>query len=116
MKAVYRWSGPAELELETIVEARTVLTGFEVFLASYFDGAFTRSFALVKGTPEADGRPTLFAADRSLGEWLMFPRGPKVLSVIPGWPVEARTQSGGMDDHAAVGKAGGIAAPLPTRA
>lgn len=35
MWAVYRWSGPATLDVETKVQAQTDLSGLESFLASY---------------------------------------------------------------------------------
>jgi hypothetical protein len=84
MKAVYRWSTPASVELETIVEPQTELRGFEVFLASYFDEAFTNAFALVKDkeTTESDGKPALLAAKPSFGDWLMFPRSEDVVPLI----------------------------------
>ena len=82
MKAVYRWRGPALLELETIVEPQTELSGFEVFLASYFDEAFTNAFALVKESPQSGGNPDLLAAKQSFGDWLMFPRSPEVVPLI----------------------------------
>jgi len=82
MKAVYRWSTPASVELETIVEPQAELSGFEVFLASYFDEAFTNAFAFVKESPEAGGKPGLLAAKPSFGDWLMFPRSPDIVPLI----------------------------------
>jgi hypothetical protein len=82
MKAVYRWRGPAMLELDTIVEPQAELSGFEVFLASYFDEAFTNAFALVEESPQSGGNPDLLAARQSFGDWLMFPRSPDVVPLI----------------------------------
>ena len=82
MKAVYRWSGLAMLELETIVEPQAELSGFEVFLASYFDEAFTNAYALVKESPQSGGNRDLLAAKQSFGDWLMFPRSPDVVPLI----------------------------------
>ena len=82
MKAVYRWRGPAMLDLETIVEPQAELRGFEVFLASYFDEAFTNAFAFVKESPDSGGQPALLAAMPSFGDWLMFPRGKEVVPLI----------------------------------
>jgi hypothetical protein len=82
MKAIYRWSAPTSLDLDTIVEPQTELRGFEVFLASYFDAAFTNAFAFVRRTPDAGGKPGLLAANPSFGDWLMFPGRPDVVPLI----------------------------------
>ncbi len=82
MKAVYRWNRASILDLQTSVESRADLSGFESFLASYFDEAFTNAFALVKESPENGSKPGLLAARASLGDWLMFPRGPEVVPLI----------------------------------
>jgi len=82
MKAIYRWSAPASLELETMVEPQTDLPGFEVFLASYFDEAFTNAFAFINEDPESGRKPALLAARQSFGDWLMFPRGKDVVPLI----------------------------------
>lgn len=69
LRAVYRIQRSAILSVETRVEAREPLRGFELFLASYFDPAFSNAFVLVKG-PREKG----FAhATRERGEWQMYP-------------------------------------------
>jgi hypothetical protein len=67
MRALYRWSGPAALDVEISVRPEEELRGFEAFLASYLGKTFTDSAVLTK-----DGRFT--AADRASGAWQMFPR------------------------------------------
>lgn len=74
MTAIYRWHDPSSLDLETVVKAQKNLPHFEVFLASYFDDVFTNSLVFVKESPEAGGKPGFLAADKSFGDWLMFPR------------------------------------------
>ncbi|MDP3000817.1 MAG: hypothetical protein Q8N47_25260 [Bryobacterales bacterium] len=75
LQAVYRWSGPASLDIEVSVRPERDLHGFEAFLASYFAERFTSSTVLAKG-----GR--WLAADRDNGAWQMFPRGPEAVSLI----------------------------------
>jgi hypothetical protein len=82
MEAVYRWSGPTRLELETLVKPQVTLRGFESFLASYFDAAFTNAMAWVRESPPSRGQPGLLAAQPSLGDWLMFPRGGDIVPLI----------------------------------
>ncbi len=82
LKAVYRWNRASILDLQTSVEPQADLSGFEVFLASYFEEAFTNAFALVKASPDNGGQPGLLAARPSFGDWLMFPRGPDVVPLI----------------------------------
>jgi len=75
MQAVYRWAGPASLDIDISVRPEQDLHGFEAFLAAYLGEQFTSSAALAKG-----GR--LLAADRENGAWQMFPRGPEAVSLI----------------------------------
>jgi hypothetical protein len=82
MEAVYRWSEPMRLELETRVKPEVTLRGFESFLASYFDEAFTNALAWVRETEPGRGSPGLLAARPSFGDWLMFPRGSDVVPLI----------------------------------
>ena len=70
LRARYQLTRPGILTVETLVEARAELRGFEVFLASYFDPAFTNSFVLAKGrTRDGYANATL-----DKGEWQMYPR------------------------------------------
>jgi hypothetical protein len=70
LRARYQLTRPGILTVETLVEARAELRGFEVFLASYFDPAFTNSFVLAKGRAR-DGYAN---ATLDKGEWQMYPR------------------------------------------
>jgi len=69
MWAVYRWSAPAVLDVETRVQARSALQGFESFLASYFAEGFLQASAWVK-----QGKAHFVEAGESEGAWQMFPR------------------------------------------
>jgi hypothetical protein len=82
MTAIYRWCDPSSLDLETAVKARRDLVNFEVFLASYFDGAFTNSLVFVKENPDAEGKPGFLAAKKSFGDWLMFPRDQAAVALV----------------------------------
>ena len=67
MRAVYRWSGPASLDVEISVHPEAELRGFETFLATYWGEKLTDSAVLTR-----DGRFT--PADKASGIWQMFPR------------------------------------------
>ena len=75
LQAVYRWTGPASLDIDISVRPEQDLHGFEAFLAAYLGEQFTNSSVLVKG-----GR--LLAADRDNGAWQMFPRDPEAVPLI----------------------------------
>ncbi|HNQ90311.1 MAG TPA: hypothetical protein PKM73_16980 [Verrucomicrobiota bacterium] len=70
LEARYRLAAPDRIEVETSVQARADLEGFEVFLASYFDAAFTNAVTRVK-TPGGQADQEALPA---LGTWLMYPR------------------------------------------
>jgi hypothetical protein len=72
--AVYRWAGPATLDVETRVRPRMDLPDFETFLAFYFNDNFTQSSVL------GDGK--LLAAEPSEGAWQMFPRDAAAVRLI----------------------------------
>jgi hypothetical protein len=80
--ATYRLSGLATIDVETIVKAQEDLPHFEVFLASYFTEAFPKSRVYVGKNPKAQDRPGFLAAEKSFGDWLMFPRAEDVLHMI----------------------------------
>jgi len=90
MRAVYRWRDPSSLDLETVVKAQKDLPHFEVFLASYFNDAFTNSLVFVKEDPKAAGKAGFLAAKKSFGHWLMFPRDPAAVLLIKDgrWSIE----------------------------
>ena len=78
MSAVYRWAGPATLDLETTVRAKGSLPAFESFLACYFSPAFPASEIYAKG----NGGPAFLLADRESGVWQMFPRDAGAVKLI----------------------------------
>jgi hypothetical protein len=82
LTATYRWRTPDVIEVEALVKARQELKQFELFLASYFDSAFTNSLAYVQANPEGGGKPGFLAAKASLGDWLMYPRDQAAVALI----------------------------------
>lgn len=82
MKAVYRWADPATLDLETAVRAVQDLPGFESFLASYFTEGFTNALAFVQSGTGPGAQPGFLAADKSAGDWHMFPRDAAATALI----------------------------------
>ncbi len=78
LRAVYRWAAPNILDLETSVLAKTNLTKFESFLASYFAEGFTNSCVYVR----SNGQSWLMSAERSDGIWQAFPRDGQAVSII----------------------------------
>jgi hypothetical protein len=74
MKAVYRWVTPDTCEVETIVTARENITGFESFLASYFQNRFTNCLVYATALPARPGAPEFVATEKEAGPWQMFPR------------------------------------------
>jgi hypothetical protein len=82
MWAVYRWAGPATLDLETRVRPQVELRGFEAFLASYFSEQFTRSLVYAQGPGGGEGKAGFQAAEESNGVWQMFPRDRDALTLI----------------------------------
>jgi hypothetical protein len=71
---VYRWSGPAKLDVLTRVRPQAELPDFETFLAWYFNESFASASVM--------GREGLFAAERSAGAWQMFPRDASAVRLI----------------------------------
>jgi hypothetical protein len=78
LRAVYRWTAPDALDLETSVQAKTDLPKFESFLASYFSDGFTNSCVYVR----SNSQPWFEAADKSHGVWQAFPRDDQAVSII----------------------------------
>ncbi len=78
LSAVYRWSAPNALDLETMVQAKTNLPKFESFLACYFTEAFTNAAVYVR-----EGADNVFLrARQSAGPWQAFPRDPAAAAMI----------------------------------
>ncbi|MHB1308307.1 MAG: sugar phosphate isomerase/epimerase family protein [Limisphaerales bacterium] len=79
MKAVYRLAGPEAVEVRTTVEPQAALRGFEVYLASYADAAFTNARVRVK----TNGGEAIFAAATpDQGVWQMYPRDAAARALI----------------------------------
>ena len=90
LRAVYRWPNPATVEVEFTVKARREMPAFELFLASYFDGAFADPFVYVTGHSETENQPGLLPARKEFGDWQMFPRDEAAVSFIKDgrWRIE----------------------------
>lgn len=74
--ALYRWSAPNTLDLETTVKPQKAMPRFELFLSSYFAAGF-RALVYVKPNRFAGGEPGLLSADVNPmvdGSYLIFPR------------------------------------------
>ncbi len=81
LRALYRWSAPDALDVETRVLAHSDLPAFESFLASYFAESFTISRVYAHGIPNAR-EPVWVNAELSDGIWQMFPRDPEAIQLI----------------------------------
>ncbi len=82
LRASYHWAAPNALEVETTVLARTDLTRFESFLASYFTDSFTNCLVWAKPAGEDSTAPAFVPAEKRLGDWLAFPRDAAATAVI----------------------------------
>ena len=82
VRGVYRWTTPAAVDMEIDVTPERDLHAFELFLASYFDAAFTNAGAYVGENPQAAGKPGFMSAKQELGNWLMFPRDDAAVKLI----------------------------------
>lgn len=82
MRAVYRWSAPNALDLETIVQPVKPLERFESFLASYFQEPFTQALTCASDYPRGGGQAGFRAAEKALGDWQMYPRDAAVVPLI----------------------------------
>ena len=78
LRAVYRWTAPNTLDLETSVQAGTNLSRFESFLASYFAAGFTNACVYVR----SNGQSWLTAVAQGEGVWQAFPRDDRAVSII----------------------------------
>lgn len=76
LQAIYQWTAPVQLDLETVVTAREPCSGLEVFLSSYFVEGF-KGYIYAKET-FLENRPACFLAAEvsplTLGTYLAFPR------------------------------------------
>lgn len=78
LRARYQLARPGIITLELLAEAQAELRGFEVFLASYFEAAFTNSFVYAKGR----ARDGYLNATLERGEWQMYPRDAAARALI----------------------------------
>lgn len=78
LHAVYCWAAPDTLDLETSVQAKTNLSRFESFLASYFAEGFTNACVCVR----SNGGQSLEAADKGSGIWQAYPRDDQAVSIL----------------------------------
>ncbi len=77
LRATYRWASPNALDVETRVESKADLQGFEVFLATYLTAGFTN--AQVYTNP---GQPAFKPVLPEAGTWQAFPRDDKAAAII----------------------------------
>ncbi|MHC4084633.1 MAG: hypothetical protein ACYSWZ_01395 [Planctomycetota bacterium] len=80
--AVYRLTEETTVDIETTVKAQKNLPQFEVFLASYFHDGFPAPYVYADTNPKTKGKPGFMSAEKSFGNWQMFPRDKKVLQII----------------------------------
>jgi len=80
--AVYRLTDETTLDLETTVKARKDLHNFELFLASYFNESFPVPYVYAYNNHETKGKPGFMMAQKSFGDWQMFPRDKNMLHII----------------------------------
>jgi hypothetical protein len=73
MTAVYRFAAPGVLDFTATVKPRQELHGFELFLASYFDG-FPTAEVYVRDDHAPDGKSAFLEAAKAAGVWQAFPR------------------------------------------
>lgn len=82
--AVYRWTAPDTLDLETTVKPLKAMPRFELFLSSYF-ARDMRALVYVKANRFSPEKPRLLAADVNPlvdGTYLMFPRDRAAVQMI----------------------------------
>lgn len=80
--ATYRLTDETTVDLETTVKAQKNLQQFEIFLASYFHESFPAPYVYVGANTETKGKSGFLLAEKSFGDWQMFPRNKKVLQII----------------------------------
>ena len=80
--AIYHLTEETTVDLETTVKTQKDLQQFEVFLASYFHESFPAPYVYAKTNPQTKGKPGFMPAEKSFGNWQMFPRDEDVLRVI----------------------------------
>lgn len=84
MKAVYRWSAPDTLDMQTVVTPKRDLPDFELFMGSYFVTK-TRGFLYTQPNQFEKAAPRLMPLDTNAmidGAYMMFPRDPQAARKI----------------------------------
>jgi len=80
--ATYHLTEETTVDLETTVKAQKDLRKFEVFLSSYFHKSFPAPYVYTKTNPQTKAEPSFMLAEKSFGNWQMFPRDRNVLQII----------------------------------
>ena len=85
MTAIYRWTAPDTLDLETIVKPLQPMPRFEVFLSNYFADGFVGSVFLKPPRFAKDAKPSLVPIDSHPlieDNYVMFPRDREAIQTI----------------------------------
>lgn len=82
MVARYQWHSSSILDLETVIQPQNNLSGFESFLACYFNDSFNNAMFYLQKSAASRGKAGFQRAERVYGEWLMSPRDTEVVSLI----------------------------------
>jgi type 1 glutamine amidotransferase len=82
LKAAYRLVAPATVDLEASVTGQGNLASFEVFEASYCSPAFSSCQIYCRGQGAATEPGSFLTLDKSIGDWLMAPRGQADVAMI----------------------------------
>lgn len=78
LTGIYHWVAPDTVDLETIVEAKTDLPDFEIFLSSYLSAEFPGSFVYAK----TDAEDRFIGAEPEHGVWQVFPRDAAAAKIV----------------------------------
>lgn len=79
LTGIYTWVSAGIIDLITIVEARSDLSNFDVFLASYLSPEFPVSTVCIK---DPSGKPKFELVEEKEGIWQAFPRDMEAVSMI----------------------------------
>jgi len=80
--AVYRWASPGALDLETTIKPSKDLSHFEIFLASYCSESLPNPYVCAQADSGGNGQVGFLLAEKSFGDWLMFPRDKAFVPII----------------------------------
>lgn len=106
LTAIYHWTAPDTVDVETIVKAEDLLPDFEVFLSSYGTPDFPAS--RVYCNVDA-GNKAFLSAEQQHGDWHAFPRDDAAVAIIKDgrWDLEPNPVDWAVRPH--------LAAPLVYR-